>query len=296
MELEELAGRDIEIVVLPWWDQERARRTAGDLIGDAVVACDTDRLGLGLPALPAAFAEIRWSLTAEEVVRYREGASRLVRAVEETCVAFAPGHTELEIAGLFTDNARRAGCEPVVTLVAADSRIDRFRRPIPTAKPVERLALIACGATYRGLTASVARLVAFRSVPLGLRARHDAVCSVDAVAIAATRPGADMADIVRTMQAVYAERGLADEWQQHHLGGPTGYSTRELVVTPATKAIVRPNQAFAWNPTAAGTRSEDTILATDTGGEVLTVSEAWPVIVPEARGHVVPRPDILVRS
>jgi Xaa-Pro aminopeptidase len=296
MELEELAGRDIDVVVLPWWDQEHARRRLRELIDDAVVACDTDRFGLGLPVLPPVFAELRWSLTAEEIERYREGASRLARAVEETCAAAAPGMNEHEIAGLFADNARRAGCEPAVTLVAADDRIDRFRRPIPTAKRVERLVMIACGSTWRGLTASVTRLVSFGPVPADLRLRHEAVCAVDAVAIAATRPGADMADIVAAMQAAYAERGFPDEWRQHHLGGPTGYSTRELVVTPATRQTVRPGQAFAWNPTVTGTRSEDTIVATEAGGDVLTTSKSWPVIVPPAGGHVIPRPDILVRS
>ena len=296
MELEELSGRDFEIVVVPWWDPERARRIVGDLIGGAVVACDADRFGLGLPALPGSFAELRWSLTDEEVARYRDGAGRLVRAVEETCLAMAPGTSEHEIAGLFADNARRAGCEPAVTLVAADDRIDRFRRPIPTTKRVERLAMIACSATYRGLTASVTRLVAFGGLSEDLRRRHEAVCAVDALAIMSTRPGADMAGIVLGMRAAYAERGFPDEWQQHHQGGPTGYATRELVVTPATRAAVRPQQAFAWNPTVTGTRSEDTIVATETGGEVLTVSDSWPVIVPAAGGHVVPRPDILVRS
>ncbi len=296
MELEELAGHDIEIVVVPWWDPERAHRIVTDLIGSAAVACDADPFGLGLPPLPEEFAELRWSLTDEEVERYREGARRVTCAVEETCLSLAPGSREHEIAGLLADNLRRAECLPAVTLVAADDRIDRFRHPIPTAKRVERAAMIVCSATYRGLTASLTRLVAFGGSLDNLRWRHEAACAVDAVAIASTRPGADMADIVRAMQAAYAERGFPNEWQLHHQGGPTGYTTRELVATSATALIVRPRQAFAWNPSVAGTRSEDTIIATDAGGEVLTVSESWPVIVPPAGDHVVPRPDILVRS
>jgi Xaa-Pro aminopeptidase len=156
--------------------------------------------------------------------------------------------------------------------------------------------LIVCSAAYRGLTTSVTRLIAFGAPSGDLRRRHEAACGVDAVAIASTRPGAGMADIVRAMQATYAELGFPHEWQAHDQGGPTGYATREFVATPATVMPVRPSQAFAWNPSVPGTRSEDTILATDAGGEVLSVTESWPVIVPPAGEHVVPRPDILVRS
>jgi len=295
MELEELAGRETEVVAVPWWDLERARRTVRELIGGATVACDVDAFQLGLPQLPAAFAELRWSLTAEEVERYRDGARRLARAVEETCLELALGHSERDVAGLLDDNIRRAGGIPLLTLVGADSRIDRFRHPVPTAKKIQRGVLMTTSALFGGLVSSMSRMVRFGAVPDDLRNRHEAACAINAAAIVATRPDRTLGSVVSRMQRVYTERGFHDEWRWHDQGGPTGYARRELTATPTSLVTVRPNQAFAWSPSIAGTKCEDTSLATPDGGVVLTMSDTWPVLVPATGQAVVPRPDILVR-
>jgi hypothetical protein len=57
---------------------------------------------------------------------------------------------------------------------------------------------------------------------------------------------------------------------------------------------VLPNQAFAWNPSIAGTKSEDTILVTENGIEFLSLSSDWPMVEVEYRGQGVKREDILV--
>jgi hypothetical protein len=41
-------------------------------------------------------------------------------------------------------------------------------------------------------------------------------------------------------------------------------------------SAVEVHQAFAWNPTVAGAKSEDTILAANDGPEILTVDACWP--------------------
>ncbi len=59
--------------------------------------------------------------------------------------------------------------------------------------------------------------------------------------------------------------------------------------------MVQPWQAFAWNPSITGTKSEDTILATPDGPEVISGSPDWPLVEATAAGRLVARPDILVR-
>ncbi|MEW6229862.1 MAG: hypothetical protein AB1700_17510, partial [Bacillota bacterium] len=64
-------------------------------------------------------------------------------------------------------------------------------------------------------------------------------------------------------------------------------------------------QAFAWNPTITGTKSEDTYLILDDDGvsghgaarlECLTAGEGtWPVVRVFESGVTLERPDILVR-
>ena len=59
--------------------------------------------------------------------------------------------------------------------------------------------------------------------------------------------------------------------------------------------MVLENQAFAWNPSISGTKSEDTIIAHAEGQEWLSTSSEWPMIEVEWQGRKLSRPDILVR-
>jgi Xaa-Pro aminopeptidase len=259
------------------------------------VAADTDLLGLGLRPLPADFAELRWSLTNEEILRYRQGAAAAVAAVEQACNSFAFGDSELEIAGLLDYFVRRAGCNPTVTLVAADERIGRFRHPIPTAKKAEHYVMLVCCAEYKGLISCLTRFVAFRPM-VEMTDRQQAVANIDAAVNLSTRPGRTLGDLFGVLQEAYARHGFDGEWKRHHQGGPTGYANREAVATPDSTVTVRENQAFAWNPSLPGAKCEDTILCTADEIEVLTApSGSWPKIVGNFEGRALARADILVR-
>ena len=86
------------------------------------------------------------------------------------------------------------------------------------------------------------------------------------------------------------------EWQNHHQGGSTGYAGREVFGTPGSAVKVLENQAFAWNPSITGVKSEDTVLCTAKGIEFLTAaSQDWPSLTATVGKESVQRPDILVR-
>jgi len=122
---------------------------------------------------------------------------------------------------------------------------------------------------------------------------EQAVARVDATIIAATRPGGVVADIFQQIVAAYAEVGYPDEWRYHHQGGATGYESREFKATPHAIQIVQANQAYAWNPSIAGVKSEDTILVGESGNEIMTDVGHWPMIPVEIGGQVIQRPAIL---
>jgi hypothetical protein len=73
------------------------------------------------------------------------------------------------------------------------------------------------------------------------------------------------------------------------------YAGREYRATTYTETLVQPHQAFAWNPTIAGTKSEDTLIATDDGPEILTATPDLPVVPVSHDGVEIARPDILCR-
>jgi antitoxin VapB len=189
------------------------------------------------------------------------------------------------------------GARVPVCLVAADGRIARRRHPLPTGQPIDARVMVVVCVERGGLICSVTRLVSFAPVGDDLRRRHDAVCRVDAAAARATRVGRPLREIFAEIVATYEQVGFPDEWRHHHQGGSTGYQPRDTIATPAAGALVQRHQLFAWNPSIAGTKTEDTMLATPDGFRWITSPGAeWPSVELEVDGRIVRRPDILLRT
>ena len=301
MRQEELAGTGIEVVEFPWHDELAAARQVRALLADlgldpGKVAADVARPALDFAPLPPEFERLRWQLTPAEVDRYREGGQRASAAVEAAAMAVHPGMSEQEISGLLDHHVRAAGLVTVVNLVATDERIFRYRHPIPTAKKLERYVMLVSCCGFGGLISNLTRFVHFGQPPADLGRRQQAVADVDAAANLATRPGREFGEIFADIQAAYASAGFADEWKLHHQGGSSGYAAREVVARPGDETRVLSNQAFAWNPSITGTKSEDTMLVTSAGVEMLTApTDAWPIIVGSSRNRTLSRAAVLVR-
>jgi Xaa-Pro dipeptidase len=120
-----------------------------------------------------------------------------------------------------------------------------------------------------------------------------ACARVDASFIATTRPGKTQSEIFQRAVAVYAETGFAEEWQLHHQGGPAGYEPREWLATPTVADVVILGQAYAWNPSITGTKSEDTILVGADTNEVITTISEWPMLQVQVDDKTMARPAIL---
>ncbi len=293
---EELAGTGINTVSFPWWDKNVAGRIVNEVIAGRNIAADVDDLDLGLPHLPADFGELRWSLTVEEIARYRDGAQRTAAAIEAACRAIKPGDSEHDIAAMLDEEIHRGHCNPTVTLVSADDRVAKFRHPIPTSNRCKQYAMLVTCAEYGGLISCCTRFIHFGPLSAELKAKQLAIANIDAAVNLATRPGKTLGSIFKILQKVYADNGNADQWQLHHQGGSTGYAGREVIATPDTAAVVRPNQAFAWNPSIVGAKCEDTVLVTPAGHDVLTRhSSKWPTITGTWNGQTLARPGILER-
>jgi antitoxin VapB len=211
----------------------------------------------------------------------------MTAGVLELCLRKIPlGGTELAVASIVAHYCRQMGLSVPVLLVASDHRIEKYRHPIPKDKTIDKTVMVAVCPRQHGLMVAMTRLVHFgKKLPPELRRKHDAVCKVDAAFHAATAPGQRWCDIFGVGQQVYRETGYADEWKQHHQGGPMGYEGRDYKATPSETRRVVENQAVGWNPSITGTKSEDTILSS---GEVITAMKNWPVC-----GS---RPDILCRG
>ncbi|MCC6669507.1 MAG: M24 family metallopeptidase [Planctomycetes bacterium] len=276
---EELGDVPVAPLVHPWTTNgleallaELARRRAGRIASESLLP-GVDPLGADAAAR---FQALRLVLTPVERERLRALGLSAASALEAAARGVRPGQSEHEIAGALEHNVRATGARAVVALVAGDQRIERFRHPIPTGQRVTRRAMLVLCAERHGLVVSATRLVGFQPLSGEVARRARAVAEVDAAALAATRPGARLADVFAAIQHAYAEQGFPDEWRFHHQGGIAGYAPREVVATPTSPQLVAAGQAFAWNPSITGTKSEDTILLGDAGVQVVTWTGTWP--------------------
>jgi antitoxin VapB len=201
--------------------------------------------------------------------------------------------TEAEVAQRVVSAVGSVGARAIVTLVAADDRIGRFRHPSPTSARWQERLLVALCAQRHGLVAALTRIVVAGNVPGDLDARTRAAGSVFGRLVAATIPGATGATLFATAAAAYAEVGFAGEEVRHHQGGATGYRSRDWIAHPASQDTVQPAQAFAWNPSITGTKVEETILVSADGMEVLTSSPDWPSIPIARNGQTLLAPSVL---
>lgn len=292
---EELRGLDIaQTEVFPWHEPARRDEVIKGLTDGGTFAADDG--SAGLPALPDDFVRLRYALTEAEVERYRALGLDALAAMKHAVRPIQKRMTESHVAALMADECLRLGIVPVVLLVAADVRVRNWRHPIAKDTEANQYVMIVICGRRHGLVVAMTRLVHFGGVPYQLRRRHHAVCAVDAAMIAATTPGKSAAEVFARAQRAYDEHGFPDEWQLHHQGGAIGYQPREYIATPRSEEIVQANQAFAWNPSIRGTKSEDTILVGEGGFELLTDPTAdWPVVNMNVGGQLIPRADILVK-
>jgi antitoxin VapB len=285
---ERLREQGWEFRIAPWYETNQAvtRLTRGlNLASDAAYPGATD--------ISAALPGLRSLLTPEEGARFRKLGAYCAEAMDAAIRTVRPGMTELNLAACLAGEALRRGVQPIVNLVAVDDRVFRFRHPLPTARQLQAYAmLILCGRMW-GLVCSITRLVHFGQLPDEIRRKADAVARVDAKFIQATRPGRALREIFAEGIDSYSAVGFANEWQLHHQGGLAGYAPREIFATLATEDAVVAGQAYAWNPSVAGAKSEDTILVGEQGNEILTTIPAWPTLKVDVDGTTIERPAIL---
>lgn len=284
---EEVEGLGFEIVEHPWYEPRQREALVEKLVKGKVLT-DTGPVGQKL-------GRLRYSLNENEIERYRSLGKDTARVLADVCRTVEAGETEFEIAARAAQGVYAIGATPVVVLIAVDDRIRKFRHPIPTAKKLERYAMVVICARKWGLIVSNTRLVHLGALPLELKQKHNAVVEVDATFIAQTVPGARVSDIFRGAVEAYERTGWGREWKLHHQGGATGYAGRDFKGMPDCDEMVQPNQAYAWNPSITGTKSEDTVIATPSGQEILSLADDWPMIPVEMGGRMIPRAAILER-
>lgn len=290
--LEELG---YELIKFNWYETNSVIDVRGDLIKQfGKIGSDINYPGT--INISDKFKPLRFSLNDYEVVRYAYVARMSTEAVAEVCMKIKPGMNEFEIETLTANTLRDRQIIPTVLLTAVDKRIYNYRHALPGGAVLENYAMINICAEKWGMPIAVTRFVHFGPLSADLKTKLEKTAIVNAHYQEFTRPGVAASEIFDKMKEWYASVGYENEWMIHHQGGAIGYDDREWVIYPGTKEIVQNNQAFAWNPTITGAKVEETIIVNESGFEVLTKSNNWPMIIVNLNGKKYPQPSILIRD
>jgi len=286
---EEFGALDFEPVLFPWYADDTvaaAARLAGGPLGS-----DTPGAGLTLVSL----YPLRASLSETEIARYRWLGAETVAATVEALNQVEPGLSEYDLEAITAAGLLRRGILPSVALYAVDERIMKYKHAVPRGRRLKQYGMINLCARKWGLVISITRFVHFGELPGELAARFKSAAQVNAALLDASRVGATSTELFRVAQAAYAAEGYPGEENFHHQGGPAGYGERERVATPNGTETVVNNQAFAWNPSIRGGKTEDTVILRDGKIEWLTATPELPVIQATANGTVYPAAGVLVK-
>ncbi len=285
---EQVQAGAFEPVEYPWQDERSSKALVMDKAKQLVageIACDE--------SIENKIAECRYSLTEQERERFRELGRNASEAMMSTVNNISPGQTEIEMAETLRHEMACGGMSSIVTLVAADDRIARYRHPIPSANQWKKELLLVTCARRHGLVASLSRVITAGKPSDGLRQKTDSAAFVHASLLNATKCGASGRELYRTAQRAYEQCGYANEIDLHHQGGAAGYRTRDWVAHPASNESVKPYQAFAWNPSITGTKAEETVIVAGESVEIITAVPGQPSITTQIDGHEFHSPGII---
>ncbi|MDY4066523.1 M24 family metallopeptidase [Bullifex sp.] len=286
---EKLETLGFKILYGVWHDSSFEKKTISELVPSGKVGYDTSDLAKNIQLL-------RFSLTAEEIERYQEIGKDASIAMEEAAINISAGMSEYEIAGDIMSRMEAKGLEILSCMVAADERISLYRHPLPTSKKVEKRVQIGGNFRRNGLVICLTRYVWFYEPTEEEKKQYYDNQVIDCTYMAASKPGNTFVSALEKGRSKYTELGYEGEFDKHHQGGPIGYQGRDYRVGFDTPGVIAENQAFCWNPSITGTKSEDTVISTKDG--IIPVTR--PVLFPENEivvdDQTFIRPGILVRK
>jgi Xaa-Pro aminopeptidase len=275
----------IEVLEYPWYSPDTRQGLLNDIPGLKTVLSEKD--------IDGELFEARTILSAEDMAEYEDVCAVAAREVEEVCRTLRMGMTEYELAGELSRRFWTHNLEPITLLIGFDERAQQFRHPVPVGAVLKNYALIAVCVRRCGLVASLTRLVSL-SRDETMMERQRAAAYVDAVLCSHTAAGVDLAAVFDKGLEAYAVQGWEGEWKHHHQGGLTGYNAREMKAWPGLHHIIHLGEAYAWNPSVQGAKSENTIVALEKGYKNLTYTGAYRYLEFEVGGEKVLTENILI--
>jgi len=251
---------------------------------------------LGIDDINADIIRLHEPYTPEEMARYRQLAKDCSEIQAELAHWVEPGMTERYVLARTWQLYLERGIEGHYMFVGSDDRIKRFRHPIPSDKPIEKVVLLAPGVARWGLLASTSRIICFGKPSEDLRDRFNVAATIQAALLARTQPGMHLTSLFKLIVDLFEQLGYPEERYNHFHGGPVGYWAGYAERMQDPDETVKPDMAFLYYLTIAGVHCEELMLVDDQGAEYVSIDPDWPMLEIEFEGNTASVPDIYVRS
>ena len=292
MEEENLADFGFTLLEYEWFENKELELVK-KIVPTLEVGCDLPIYGL--KDISEDMKHTRYSLIPPEIERYLWLGEKTSEAIESVLMEVKPGDTEAEVTGELTRRLWQHRIDQIGFQAASDERAYKYRHPIPTEKKIDKYLMLCVMSRKWGLVNTITRIIHFGKPPEKLMKQYKDNVYIECYMIAATRPGVATREIFEKTCDLYEELGYKDEWKLHHQGGGIDYDIRNFICTSESKDIVQKNQAFCWNPSISGTKSEDAFIAKEVGFELITKPVKFPTLKIEIDGVEFIRPHLLER-
>lgn len=287
---EELKGLDFKFITYEWYE-DKELEIIKKIAGKNKIGSDTYIPEFLL--IENSIKKLRYELTEGEIERYCYLGENLSNIVENTVFQIKKDMAEIEIAGMISKELWKCNIQPTGFMIAADERVSDYRHPIATEKRVKKKITVSVNARYKGLITTVTRMGYLGKIPDSLKRQYLDNIEIECIMMSETKIGEKINKPLLKAIEEYGKRGYKDEWKRHHQGGSMGYYPRDIRVTQTTDEIAYKNQAFCWNPTISGTKTEDGFIITEKGKIMITKPIIFPKLEIKVAGETFFRPDIV---
>ena len=294
---QELAGLGFELESLKWY-AEPVAACAQKLAGRGRLLADMPLpdAGGGAEVNFQKFYAVHYPLTDPEIQRYRTMGRDAEEVLRRVADQTRPGLSGLDVETLLLSEFAARKLNVTCLIVGADEEIWNYRHPLPSPKKIEKQLMLVLAVERHGLNVPITRMVWFGGEPPADTAkRFRAVANIAARTIDACRPGVRFADLLARQKGWYAAEGFAGETENHFMGGITGYIPNDSSLCLDDSAVIQERQAFNWFITITGANTEDTMITTERGPELVTCTGRWPRKPIEVEGLTVELPQVLLK-
>jgi Xaa-Pro aminopeptidase len=229
-------------------------------------------------------SQLRWIKDAEEIAKMRAAAALGCALFESILGTMQPGMTESAVAAELEHAARLAGAEAMSfsTIIASGQRSALPHGTASRAKlPRRGFITLDFGVVLDGYCSDMTRTVHMGRATAEERAAYEAVLEAQETGVAAIRAGVSAGDVDEAARAVLRRANLAD-WFTHSTGHGVGLEIHEgpRLAQKQTQRLeagmIVTIEPGVYLPGKFGTRIEDMVLVTASGGEILTpCTKAW---------------------